>query len=191
MARTGDPAAGAASDTGVMLAALGHPLSLTEFDRVSPWRYAAPLSPDMAAWKEAKAVDFDALVEFCRHAIANHQGTLLIEGIGGVMVPLGVPRTTLDWMLTLGLPIVLVTGSYLGTISHTLSAIDVILRRNLQIAAVVVNESEHSTVALDETAATIKSYLAASPASTSALVTIPRNADDAAFNVLADVLTAK
>ena len=67
---------------------------------------------------------------------------LLIEGIGGVMVPLDDRRTVLDWMSLLRIPVVLVAGSYVGTISHTLTALEVLARRNLDIAAVVVSESE-------------------------------------------------
>jgi dethiobiotin synthetase len=186
-----DPKTAAASDPGVLLAAMGEAVTEENIARITPWRFAAPLSPDMAAAREKRSIDFAELIKFSRAHIAENPGTLLIEGVGGVMVPIGHPRTTLDWMLALSLPVVLVSGSYLGAISHCLTAIDVILRRNLQIAAVVINESENSSVALDETAATIRSYLAASPASTSALVTIPRNADAKAFDALANILSAQ
>jgi dethiobiotin synthetase len=83
-----DASAAASSDPGVLLTALGRSLGAVELDRFSPWRFVAPLSPDMAAQKEGKSIDFDQLVAFCRRAIAQAAGTLLIEGIGGVMVPL-------------------------------------------------------------------------------------------------------
>lgn len=185
-----DPKTSAASDPGVLLAAMGQAVTEENVASITPWRFSAPLSPDMAAAREKRSIDFAELIKFSRKHIETNSGALLIEGVGGVMVPIGQPRTTLDWMLALNLPMILVSGSYLGAISHCLTAIDVILRRNLRIAAVVINESENSTVALDETAATIKSYLALSPASTSALVTIRRNADEKAFGVLADALTA-
>ena len=57
-------------------------------------------------------------MKFCREGIAAHDGTLFIEGVGGVMVPLDGRHTVLDWMRALGLPLILVTGSYLGTISQ-------------------------------------------------------------------------
>jgi dethiobiotin synthetase len=55
-------------------------------------------------------------------------------------------------MLELGLPILLVTGSYLGTISHTLTALDVLTSRKVRIRAIVVSESAHDPVDLQETA---------------------------------------
>ena len=66
---------------------------------------------------------------------------MLIEGVGGIMVPLDERHTVLDWMSALRLPVLLVAGSYLGTISHTLTALHVLAQRNLDIAAVVVSES--------------------------------------------------
>ena len=90
---------------------------------MSPWRFAAPLAPDMAAAREGRALDFDRPDRVCRHAIDARTDVLLIEGIGGIMVPLDERHTVLDWMVALRLPVLLVAGSYLGTISHTLTAV--------------------------------------------------------------------
>src|SRR5579864_6359772 len=75
-----DPAMLAASDPGVLLAALGRPLTLDEACRISPWRFAAPLSPDMAAAREGRAIDFAELVKACSGAVAARRGKLFIEG---------------------------------------------------------------------------------------------------------------
>src|ERR1700742_1699063 len=61
-----DPAAAGESDTSVLLMALGRPVGPAEIDGVSPWRFAAPLSPDMAAERESRNIDFDAVVKFSR-----------------------------------------------------------------------------------------------------------------------------
>jgi dethiobiotin synthetase len=164
-----DPASPAMSDTGLLLAALGRPLQPAEIDRISPWRYAAPLSPDMAARKEGKAVDFGALVDFCRRAIAACPGTLLIEGIGGVMVPLDEKHTVLDWMAALDIPIVLVTGSYLGSLSHSLAALNAMRSRTIAVAAVVLNETAGSTVSMADTEATLGRFATPIP-----IVPLPR-----------------
>jgi len=164
-----DPAAAEASDPGMLLSALGRPVTPAEIERIAPWRYVAPLSPDMAARREGRALDFDALVEFCRRAIAGRPGTLLIEGIGGVMVPLDDRRTVLDWMAALNIPLVLVAGSYLGSLSHTLTCLDVIARRELILKAIVVNETPDSTVPLADTAATLSRFAGATP-----VIAVPR-----------------
>jgi dethiobiotin synthetase len=153
----------AASDPGVLLAALGHPVTPDEIERIAPWRFNAPLSPDMAARRENRAIDFDALVAFSRGALATVQGMLLIEGIGGVMVPLDDQRTVLDWMAALNIPVVLVAGSYLGSLSHTLTSLDVLRRYHLAIKALVVNETPGSTVPMADTVATLKRFAAPIP----------------------------
>jgi len=152
-----DLATAALSDPGVLLEALGDPVVPETLDRVSPWRFAAPLSPDMAAAREGRAIDFDALLRLCREGAAVQGGTMFIEGVGGIMVPLDRRHTVLDWMAELGLPLVVVTGSYLGTISHTLTALDVLARRNLRVAGLVVNESP-TDIPLAETMAVLARF---------------------------------
>jgi dethiobiotin synthetase len=66
-------------------------------------------------------------------------------------------------MAALGAPVLLVAGSYLGTISHTLSAVDVLRRRDLAIWAVVVSESAGSAVPLTDTVATISRFVQPTP----------------------------
>jgi dethiobiotin synthetase len=182
-----DPAALPASDPGALLAALGRPVTIEEAERVSPWRFAAPLSPDMAARREGRAIDFSAVTEFCRSAMAARRGHLFIEGIGGVMVPLDQSRTVLDLMTQLRLPILLVAGTYVGTISHTLTALQVVVRRNLDVAAVVVSESQGSAAALDDTVTTIARFSGSID-----VVGVPRLADAAtphpAFAAIAQLL---
>ena len=163
-----DMANAAASDSGRLLTALGRAITPIEIEGISPWRFKAPLSPDMAARREGESIDFKALLDFSRTRIAaaaTTGGTLLIEGVGGIMVPLDDSHTVLDWMAALNLPVLLVAGSYLGTISHTLSALDVLARRGLQVLSVVVSESENSTVDLEETVATIRRFAVAEIAS--------------------------
>jgi len=152
-----DPANIARSDAGVLLTALGRATTPQEIDRVAPWRFAAPLSPDLAAQAEGRSVDFGKLVDFSR-AAAYGRGTVFIEGVGGIMVPLDATHTVLDWMSALRIPVLLVTGSYLGTISHTLTALHVLAHRNLDIAGVVVSESEAPGASLDDTVATIARF---------------------------------
>jgi len=169
-----DPAALPASDPGVLLAALGRPLTIEEASRISPWRFAAPLSPDLAAAREGRAIDFNAVVDFCQDAIGARRDRLFIEGIGGIMVPLDAIRTVLDLITALRLPLILVAGSYVGTISHTLTALQVLVRRNLDVAAVVVSASEGSAAALDETVTTIARF-----ADSIDVIGLPRLADAA------------
>jgi dethiobiotin synthetase len=153
-----DPAAPVGSDAGALLAALGRPVNLQEVERISPWRYRAPLSPDLAAAREGRAIDFAAVVELCRTRAAAAD-VLVVEGVGGVMVPLDGTHTVLDWMAQLRIPVLVVAGSYLGTLSHTFTTVDVLARRNLAVPAIVVSESAHSPVPLDDTVAVVARFV--------------------------------
>jgi dethiobiotin synthetase len=153
-----DPSVAETSDPAVLLRALGLPVSAEEVARISPFRFRAPLSPDMAAAQENRALDFKALVSFTQAAIDNARGHLFIEGVGGIMVPLDARRTVLDWMTAVRIPLLVVVGSYLGTISHTLTALHVLAQRKLDIAAIVVSESERSHVPLEDTVASVQHF---------------------------------
>lgn len=178
-----DPAAAEASDAGLLLAAMGQPITADALDGIAPWRFAAPLSPDMAAAREGRSIDFPALLEFCRAEIARPADVLLIEGVGGVMAPLDDRKTVLDWMAALRLPVVVITGSYLGTISHTLTALATLRRERVDTAAVIVNESPTSPVPLAETIAAIGQHWQGSP-----IAAFARNADAAEVAQLAQTL---
>ncbi len=145
-------------DPAVLLGALGRPISAAEIARMAPWRFRAPLSPDLSAARENRSIVFDELVAFSRAAVAANNGILFIEGVGGIMVPLDAERTVLDWMAALEIPLLLVVGGYLGTISHTLTALDVLAQRKLSLAAIVVSESERNPVELDDTVASIARF---------------------------------
>jgi len=151
------------SDPAVLLKALGREPNAEAIEAVAPWRFRAPLSPDLAAAREKRPIDFDALLAFSRAAVEGNKGILFIEGVGGIMVPIDAKRTVLDWMAALGLPLILVVGGYLGTISHTLTALDVLAQRKLKVAAVVVSESERNPVELDETVASLTRFTDAIP----------------------------
>jgi dethiobiotin synthetase len=119
--------------------------------------------------------------------MAARKGVLLIEGIGGVMVPLDEHRTVLDLMSVLRIPVILVAGSYVGTISHSLTALEVLARRNIDIAAIVVSESVGSAAPLDETVAAIARF--ADAIDVVGIARMPANASDhPAFGRLAALL---
>ncbi len=149
------------SDTGRLLRAMGEPFDAVAVGSVSPWRFAAPLSPDMAARREGRRLDVGQIAGFCRYAgPAEGDAVVLAEGIGGVMVPLSAEETVLDLMAALGWPALIVGGSYLGTLSHTLTAVEAVRLRGVAIAGIIVSESPESPVPLAETVETIARFAA-------------------------------
>ena len=168
-----DEASFAASDPAALLAALGEPVEYENAEDISRWRFSAALSPDMAAAREGQEIDFAELVNHCKARTSLHD-PLLIEGVGGLMVPLDAAHTVLDWMRALngpGFAPLLVVGSYLGTISHTLTTLDVMNRNALAPRAIIVSESPSSPVPLNETVETIVRFAGVK------VVALPRNGE--------------
>jgi len=149
----------AATDTGILIAARGLAMTPQNIAEISPWRFIEPLSPDIAATREGRTIDLDEVLNFCRNALTGPEDVFLIEGIGGVMVPLDDRHTVLDWIVQLRLPTLLVVGSYLGSLSHSLTAVQALTGRGIDIKAVVVSESVSSPVPLIETADTLTRFL--------------------------------
>jgi dethiobiotin synthetase len=138
-----DPAQAATNDTGALITALG-----------------LPFSPDLAARYEGRSIDVDGVVAFCQNAIARRRDILLIDGVDGIMVPLDEHRTILDVMMALRLPLILVAGSYQGTISHTLTALDSLFRRDMTVLTTIVSETPGSSVPLDDVVTSIARFTA-------------------------------
>lgn len=151
----------AESDPAALLAAMGEEVSYANAGLVSRWRFKAALSPDMAAKREGRSIDFGELVDECV-STAKKYDPLLIEGVGGLMVPLDGTHTVLDWMKAVdakgGLATVLVVGAYLGTISHTLTTLAVMRAEGLTPRVIVVSEKEPGPVPAEETAEAIARF---------------------------------
>ncbi len=149
------------SDTAIILQNCGLDITQENIEKISPWRFYAPLSPDMAAAKEEKKnIDLEELIGFCRGQEKSQADILIVEGVGGVCVPLNNEHTVLDWIERLdGWKIILVIGSYLGTLSHTLTAFYSLSARNLQLHAVIVNESDGNEIPLENTMETLARFL--------------------------------
>lgn len=158
-----DPAALDASDAGLLLRAVGVVPTPAAVARIAPWRFAHPLSPDMAAAREGRAIDFAALLQFCRASVAAAPDLVLIEGAGGAMAPVGTAHTARDLMQALGIPAILVSGTYLGAISHALTAHAALGAAGVAVAAVVLSESAAGPVPPAEIAATLRRYVPGTP----------------------------
>lgn len=152
-----NPYAWEQSDTAHILNSLEKPLTLAMADTISPWRFEAPLSPDMASEKEQKSLKLHTIIEFCQKQSAQAEITFM-EGVGGVMSPINAKQTQLDLMSALGWPVLLGCGSYVGAITHLLTAVLALETRGVGIHAIWINETPDSAAIFEETAASIKTH---------------------------------
>jgi dethiobiotin synthetase len=154
-----DPASPEGSDPAVLLQALGRPVTPETLAAMSPWRFAAPLSPPLAAQREGRILSAAEVTRLCRDRVAAaHDRLLLVEGAGGVMSPLDDGATMLDLAGALALPALLVAGSYLGTLSHVLTAAVALRGAGVELLAVAMSESLDAPP-LDETIAALRRFL--------------------------------
>ena len=150
------------NDTAQLLNALALPFTKEWIDTVSPWRFSAPLSPDMAASKENYEIDFEALIQFCKNAMVSatqQNQTLYIEGVGGAFVPLNSRYLVSDWIKALDVNVILVTSNYLGALSHTLSHVYALAAQGIEVAEIVVNETKSDEVDLVSTCESLKNFI--------------------------------
>jgi dethiobiotin synthetase len=137
-----DEANWAESDPGRLLAALGREATPQALEAISPWRFAAPLAPPLAARLEGCDLPLAPIIEFCRLRLeSSTMDLVIVEGVGGLMSPIAQAATGLDLVAALGAPVVLVGGSYLGAISHMLTALETLRARAFPIVAAVISES--------------------------------------------------
>jgi dethiobiotin synthetase len=107
-------------------------------DVICPVRYAEPLAPAVAADREGRPVDWET-VGRCLRMVEGGSDVLIVEGVGGVMVPLDAKHTVLDLARWLRLPAIIVARPHLGTINHTLLTVNALRSAGVPIAGVVIN----------------------------------------------------
>lgn len=94
------------------------------------YRLQLPASPHLSAEAEGVAIDPDALVP------PDGDGSLVIEGAGGLLVPLTRTVLTIDLFARWGLPVILCARTALGTINHTLLSIEALRQRNMPLRGI-------------------------------------------------------
>ena len=128
-------------------------------DIICPVRYREPLAPQVAADRAKQPVDYEAITRSLTLMICDSD-IIIIEGIGGLMVPLDPKHTTLDLAKWLGLPTVIVARPTLGTISHTLLTVEALRRAGIPIAGIVINRypADSASIAEESNPRTIEKH---------------------------------
>ena len=117
-------------------------IPLTEEDQAGwtcPYIFTYPCSPHMAAERDQRAIDFQ-VIEACTQALSQRYDIVLLEGAGGLMVPLDDRTLTIDYVALHHYPLVLITCGRLGSLNHTLLSIEACEARGIPIAAILYNE---------------------------------------------------
>ena len=126
---------GEPGDTGEIRAAAGNELSPEE---VTPVSYKAPLAPIEAARLEGRVFDPEEVLSVFRRLRSTHR-SLLVEGVGGWIVPLKEGYSSADLAKEMGLPVLVVVRNRLGALNHTLLTLESIRNYGLTCGGIVLN----------------------------------------------------
>ena len=126
---------GEPGDTSEIRAAADNALSPGE---VTPISYAAPLAPIEAARLEGRTFDPEDILRVFRRLKNTHR-SLLVEGVGGWLVPLSHDYSSADLAKAMNLPVLLVVRNRLGSINHTLLTLESIRHHGLSCGGIVLN----------------------------------------------------
>jgi dethiobiotin synthetase len=125
-----DPEPGRPADHELLAAAAGRPAF-----EVAPLRFGPPVSPHLAAELAGTAIEPGSLVAAARALQAE---AVVVEGVGGLLVPFTLGYTVRDFALDLGWPVVIAARPGLGTINHSLLTVEVARAAGLDVRAVVL-----------------------------------------------------
>lgn len=102
------------------------------------YRFELPASPHLSAMKENVGIDLD------KFEVPETDNDMVIEGAGGLLVPLSDKHLIIDLIEKLNVPVILVIRSYLGSINHSLLSIEALKSRNIELAGVVYSGSPNA-----------------------------------------------
>lgn len=173
------------SDSAKILKALGRNISQENIDYITPWRFEEAISPHIAAKNIDQKIDFLEVVNFCQAAILKskkEKGFLFIEAAGGIMTPINEEKTFIDLAFELKIPVLLLTTNYLGSISHTLCAIEALKNKKIFVEKIIINDflsnQKNSFISNEEVIKTIENFTKISAISLEDYLTIYKATND-------------
>ena len=126
------------------------------YSQINPILFDAPTSPHIAAALEHRKVNTDRLLGLIRGSLTKSYDLALIEGAGGVAVPLNDRDTMTDLMSALGAPVILCVGLKLGCINHSLLSYHYLITKGLQVRGWIGSELENDMPYFAENVETLR-----------------------------------
>jgi dethiobiotin synthetase len=114
---------------------------------ICPYRFEPPIAPQAAAHAERRSIDLSVVRQVYRLLAARYDYTV-VEGVGGVRVPLTAKADVMDLVSALRLPVIVVGRAGLGGINHALLTLDALRRRRLPLVALVLNRTRPTRSAM-------------------------------------------
>lgn len=122
----------------------------SERSAINPLCLGPALTPAVAAKVTGVEIDMSVIIA-AYHALQKKYDPVLVEGVGGITAPLWQDYLLVDFMIELGLPVIIVTRPNLGTINHTVLTVEYARNRGLHVAGIIMNGWNAETVGILET----------------------------------------
>jgi dethiobiotin synthetase len=133
--------------------------SALSLDEINPWRFELPVSPHIAAARVGCDISIQALADYCLNFHKEGLEHLLIEGAGGLMVPLNSQETWIDFLKLTQIPVLLVVGMRLGCINHALLTAHALKTHSIQCLGWVANCLDPNMLELEQNISTLERLL--------------------------------
>lgn len=139
---------------------MGIPMQDVDLDHTTaPIIFSYPASPHLAAMIDGGSIDLE-IIDAATHKLESLYDIVLVEGAGGLMVPLSEDVLTIDYPLTRRLPVALVTNGKLGSINHTLLSLEALRSRGIQLHSLIYNRHfDNDEVIAKETREYLERYM--------------------------------
>lgn len=128
---------------------------------VTRWKFIEPIAPHIAAARAGQVISINDLAEFCSsaHPAYKNLDYLLIEGAGGLMVPLNECETWIDFLKLTGIPAILVVGMRLGCLNHALLTAAAMQQHGIACLGWIANALDPNMLALEGNMVTLENWL--------------------------------
>ena len=159
--------------------------SFDEDNTTCPYVFTKPASPHLSSDIDGRIIDPKQITR-ATETLSQHYDWILLEGAGGLMVPLTNELLTIDYASEQNYPVILVTSGRLGSINHTLLSIEAIKQRGLELSAIIFNRwhpshTSHDNEIEDSTREYLQQYLSQYSADTQ-WIDLPVISDDLSFD---------
>ena len=118
-------------------------------NHITPYCFEAAVAPSLASEMEGKPVNINIIIEEYM-SLAKRYHAVVVEGIGGILVPIRKDYFVIDLIRDLGLPLIVVSRPSLGTLNHTLLTVNYALREGITVSGIIINFTRPSDATVAE-----------------------------------------
>jgi dethiobiotin synthetase len=130
------------------------------YGQINPYCFVPPIAPHIAAQRAGVIMQFSRIAVSYQE-LAAQADVVIVEGAGGLLVPLNAQQDSADLAKELDLPVILVVGMRLGCLNHALLTVEVIAARGLELAGWVANIVDADMASIEENVATLEQRIGA------------------------------